>query len=62
MGVFGIVAAAIIAGTGAWYITRLSFTERIKTLERMHAKELENADKLLNQAQENYENALHPSW
>lgn len=58
MGVFGIVAAAIIAGTGAWYITRLSFTERIKTLERMHAKELENADKLLNQAQENYENAL----
>ena len=58
MGIFNMAAAAIIAGAGAWYITRLSFTERIKALEKMHEKDLQNADKLLDQAQENYENAL----
>ncbi len=58
MGILSVAAAAIIAGIGAWYITRLSFIERMKALEKIHAKELENADKLLNQAQENYENAL----
>lgn len=52
------VAAALIAGFGAWYITRLSFTERMKVQEKMHQKEMENAEKLLKQAQSNYENAL----
>ena len=51
-------AAALIAGIGAWYITRLSFVERMKAQERMHTKEQENADKLLKQAQSNYEKAL----
>ena len=58
MVILSVAAAAVIAGTGAWFITRMSFVERIKAMERMHAKELENADKLLGQAQENYEKAL----
>ena len=52
------IAAAVIAGTGAWYITRLSFIERMKAQEKLHLKEIENAEKLLMQAQANYEKAL----
>ena len=60
MVVFSVVvaAAAIIAGVGAWLITRMSFMERMKAQDMMHQKELENAEKLLKQAQENYEKAL----
>lgn len=53
-----VIAAAVIAGAGAWFITRMSFMDRMKVQERMHQKELENAERLLKQAQENYENAL----
>ena len=52
------VIAAVIAGAGAWFITRMSFMDRMKVQERMHQKELENAERLLKQAQVNYENAL----
>ena len=58
MGILSVAAAAIIAGIGAWYITRLTFVERMKAMERMHDKELQNADKLIRQAQKNYEKAL----
>ena len=53
-----VIAAAVIAGAGAWFITRMSFMDRMKVQERMHQKELENAERLLKQAQGNYENAL----
>ena len=53
-----VAAAAIIAGVGAWLITRMSFIERMKAQDKMHQKELENAEKLLKQAQDNYEKAL----
>lgn len=53
-----VAAAAVIAGAGAWFITRMSFMDRMKVQERMHQKELENAERLLKQAQGNYENAL----
>lgn len=53
-----VAAAAIIAGIGAWLITRMSFMERMKAQEKMHQKELENAERLLKQAQDNYEKAL----
>jgi DNA recombination protein RmuC len=36
----------------------MSFMDRMKVQERMHQKELENAERLLKQAQGNYENAL----
>jgi DNA recombination protein RmuC len=36
----------------------MSFIDRMKVQERMHQKELENAERLLKQAQGNYENAL----
>ena len=58
MVVFSVAAAAIIAGVGAWLITRMSFMERMKAQDKMHQKELENAEKLLKQAQDNYEKAL----
>lgn len=58
MVVFSVVVAAIIAGVGAWLITRMSFMERMKAQDKMHQKELENAEKLLKQAQDNYEKAL----
>ena len=53
-----VIAAAVTAGAGAWFITRMSFMDRMKVQERMHQKELENAERLLKQAQGNYENAL----
>ena len=52
------IAAAVIAGTGAWYITRMAFMERMKAQDKMHQRELENAEKLLKQAQDSYEKAL----
>ena len=58
MEILSVAAAAIIAGVGAWLITRMSFIERMKAQEKMHQKELENAEKLLKQAQDNYEKAL----
>jgi DNA recombination protein RmuC len=58
MEMISVIAAAVIAGAGAWFITRMSFMDRMKVQERMHQKELENAERLLKQAQENYENAL----
>jgi DNA recombination protein RmuC len=58
METISVIAAAVIAGAGAWFITRMSFMDRMKVQERMHQKELENAERLLKQAQENYENAL----
>jgi DNA recombination protein RmuC len=58
MEMISVIAAAVIAGAGAWLITRMSFMDRMKVQERMHQKELENAERLLKQAQENYENAL----
>jgi DNA recombination protein RmuC len=58
METISIIAAAVIAGAGAWFITRMSFMDRMKVQERMHQKELENAERLLKQAQGNYENAL----
>jgi DNA recombination protein RmuC len=58
MEMISVAAAAVIAGAGAWFITRMSFMDRMKVQERMHQKELENAERLLKQAQGNYENAL----
>ena len=58
MELLSVAAAAIIAGAGAWFITRMSFMERMKVQDRMHQKELENAERLLKQAQDNYERAL----
>jgi DNA recombination protein RmuC len=58
MEMISVIAAAVIAGAGAWFITRMSFMDRMKVQERMHQKELENAERLLKQAQGNYENAL----
>jgi DNA recombination protein RmuC len=58
MEMISVIAAAVIAGAGAWLITRMSFMDRMKVQERMHQKELENAERLLKQAQGNYENAL----
>lgn len=58
METISIIAAAVIAGAAAWFITRMSFMDRMKAQEKMHQKELENAERLLKQAQENYENAL----
>ena len=58
MDIMSVAAAAIIAGVGAWLITRMSFIERMKAQDKMHQKELENAEKLLKQAQDNYEKAL----
>ena len=58
MEILSVAAAAIIAGAGAWFITRMSFMERMKVQDRMHQKELENAERLLKQAQDNYERAL----
>ena len=36
MEILSVAAAGIIAGVGAWYITRASFMERIKAQDRMH--------------------------
>ena len=58
METISVIAAAVIAGAAAWFITRMSFMDRMKAQEKMHQKELENAERLLKQAQENYENAL----
>jgi DNA recombination protein RmuC len=58
MEMISVIAAGVVAGAGAWFITRMSFIDRMKVQERMHQKELENAERLLKQAQENYENAL----
>jgi DNA recombination protein RmuC len=58
MEMISVIAAAAIAGAGAWLITRMSFMDRMKVQERIHQKELENAERLLKQAQGNYENAL----
>ena len=58
MEILSVAAAAIIAGVGAWYITRASFMERMKAQEKMHQKDQESADRLLKQAQANYEKAL----
>lgn len=56
--IIAIAAAAAVAGTGAWLITRSIFLARIRVQEQMHSKEMENAERLAQQAQANYERAL----
>ena len=62
MGIVYIIIAALvsalIAGIGAWSITRSTFLARLKATEQMHAKEMENSERLAQQAQANYERAL----
>lgn len=62
MGIVYIIIAALvsalIAGIGAWSITRSTFLARLKATEQMHAKEMENSERLARQAQANYERAL----
>ena len=51
-------AVAAIAGLCAWLVTRSVYLSRINALEKMHRKEMESAEKLAAQAQDNYERAL----
>ena len=51
-------AVAAIAGLCAWFVTRSVYLSRINALEKMHRKEMESAEKLAAQAQDNYERAL----
>lgn len=50
--------AAVIAGLAGWLITRSLFITRLKVQEEMHKKEMENAERLAQQAQANYDRTL----
>lgn len=50
--------AAVIAGLAGWLITRSLFITRLKVQEEMHKKEMENTERLAQQAQANYDRTL----
>ena len=51
-------AAAAIAALGTWLITRSVYTGKLLAQEKMHSREMENAEKLAQQAKDGYERAL----
>lgn len=55
---FIIPAIAAVTVLVTWLIVKSHFQMRIRLIEDMHRKEMENAEKLASQAQENYEKSL----
>ena len=51
-------AAALITAIGTWLIVRVHYRGRMKALQEVHEKRLEDMEKLSKQAQENYDKAL----
>lgn len=64
--IFAVVAfTAAVSATAAWAVTRSVFSaktraleEKMKMLGELHRKEIENAEKLAQQSQQNYDKAL----
>lgn len=54
-----IIAAAAVSAVITWLITRNTFLSRIRIQDDMHKKEIQNAERMNRQAQENYEKALN---
>ena len=52
------VSAVVATALVTWLITRSVFLTRLRSQEQMHAKETENAERLAQQAQNNYDKAL----
>ncbi len=52
------LASIIVTALATWFITHSVFMSRIEAQEQMHAKEMENTERLAQQAQANYEKAL----
>lgn len=52
------IIVAIATATITWLITRSSFLERIRIMTQMHKTEMENSEKMAQQANANYEKAL----
>ena len=50
--------AAAIAALCAWFITRSVYSSKLLAQEKMHSREMENAEKLAQQAKDGYERAL----
>ena len=53
-----ILATATVTASMTWLIVKSHFLTRIKLIEEVHRKEKENSDRLVSQAQENYEKSL----
>lgn len=53
-----ILATATVTASVTWLIVKSHFLTRIKLIEEVHRKEKENSDRLVSQAQENYEKSL----
>ena len=51
-------AAALITAIATWLIVRVHYRGRMKALQEVHEKRLEDMEKLSKQAQENYDKAL----
>ena len=52
------VSAVVATALVTWLITRSVFLTRLRSQEQMYAKETENAERLAQQAQNNYDKAL----